>query len=156
MDGLFDSPRKSMPRRRELKSIASGIASLCVSRNNDIFGYWGVGAIYRLALIQGVADVSIDFDRATDDSPELSAFRASFLERFSSARHGLSCFVRSFAVEFRFDPYSWSDVRGQCSRVTCCVHIIDDLGKRRSASAETFCYPHDPRFETKSTRAIKP
>jgi hypothetical protein len=145
-----------MPRRRELKSIACGIASFCVSRNNDIFGYWGVGVIYRLALTRGVAAVSIDFGSTTDESPELSAFRAGFLERFQVARHGLSSFVQSFAVEYRFDPYSWSEFRGQCSRVTCCVHIVDDLGKRRSASAETFCYPHDPRFESKSTRAIQP
>jgi hypothetical protein len=144
-----------MPRRRELKSIASGIASFCVSRNNDIFGYWGVGMICRLALTQGIETVSIDLGSTKDDGPELAAFRAGFLERFQSARHGLSSFIRGFAVEFRFDRYSWSEVRGQCSRVTCCVHIIDDLGKRRSASAETFCYRHDPRFESKSTRAIK-
>jgi hypothetical protein len=144
-----------MPRRRELKSIASGIASFCVSRNNDLFGYWGVGVICRLALSRGVEQLSIDFHSSADDCPELSAFRACFLERFQGARHNLSSFIQSFAVEYRFAPYSWSEVRGQCSRVTCCVHIIDDLGKRRSASAETFCYPHDPRFETKSTRAIK-
>ena len=144
-----------MPRRRELKSIASGIASFCVSRNNDIFGYWGVGIICRLAVTQGIKAVSIDLDRRHDDSPEFAAFRSGFLERFQSARHGLSCFVRGFAVEFRFEPYSGSEVRGQRFRVTCCAHIIDDLGKRRSASAETFCYPHDPRFEHRSTRAIK-
>ena len=142
-----------MPRRRELKSIARGIASFCVSRNNDIFGYWGVGVIYRLALTQGVAAVSIDVVSTQDDDPELAAFRAGFLAKFQAARHGLSSFVQGFTVEYRFDPYSWSDVRGQCSRVMCCVHIIDDLGKRRSASAETFCYPHDPRFESKSSRA---
>jgi hypothetical protein len=144
-----------MPRRRELKSIASGIASFCVSRNNDIFGYWGVGVIYRLALAQRVATVSMDLGSTQDDSPELAAFRAGFLARFQAARHGLSSFVQGFVVEYRFDPYSWSDVRGQCSMVTCCIHITDDLGKRRSASAETFCYPHDPRFETKSTRVNK-
>lgn len=144
-----------MPRRRELKSIASGIASFSVSRNNDIFGYWGVGIICRLAVTQGIKAVSIDFDSRRDDIPELAAFRAGFLERFQSARHGLSSFVRDYAVEFRFDPYSWSEVRGQCFRVICCVHIIDDLGKRCSASAETFCYSHDPRFERRSTRAIK-
>jgi hypothetical protein len=145
-----------MPRRRELKSIASGMASFCVSRNNDIFGYWGVGVICRLALKRGVEQLSIDFHSTTDDGPELSAFRAGFLERSEGTRHNLSSIIQSFAVEYRFDPYSWSDVRGQCSRVTCCVHITDDLGKRRSASAETFCNPHDPCFETKSARAINP
>ena len=149
------SPKKSMPRRRELKSIASGIASFCVSRNNDIFGYWGVGVIFRLALTQGITAVSIDLGSTQDDSPELAAFRAGFLARFQAARHGLSSFVQGFAVEYRFHPYSWSSVRGQRSRVTCCVHIIDDLGKRRTASAETFCYPHDPHFESKSNRANK-
>ena len=144
-----------MPRRRELKSIASGIASFCVSRNNDIFGYWGVGVIYQLALMQGVATVSIDLSTMHDHSPEIAAFRSGFLARFRDARHGLSSFVHGFTVEYHFDRYSKSDVRGQCSRVTCCVHIIDDLGKRRTASSVTFCYPHDPRFETRSTRANK-
>lgn len=111
--------------------------------------------IYRLALTQGVEAVSIDLASTQEDSPELAAFRAGFFARFQAACHSLSSFVQGFAVEYRFDPHSWSDVRGQYSRVTCCVHIIDDLGKRHSALAITFCYPHDPRFETKSTRANK-
>lgn len=144
-----------MPRRRELKSIASGLASFCVSRNNDIFGYWGVGVICRLALAQGVTVISIDLGTTQDDGPELAAFRAGFLARFQAARHGLSSFVQGFSVEYQFVPNSWSEVHGQYFKVMCSVHITDDLSKRYSASAETYCYPHDPRSEIKSARANK-
>jgi len=141
-----------MARRRELKSIASGLAWYCVSRNNDIFGYWGVGVIYRLAMDGGIETISLSMDAALSGCPELQFFKKCFLDRACVASHDLSCFVEGFEVEFRFDPYSLSEVRGCCARVMCRVHIIDDLGKRRSASSVTFCYPHDPRFEVRSNR----
>ena len=145
-----------MARRRELKCIASGLAHHCVSRNNDIFGYWGVGILHRLAKERVVESLSIPvMSSASSESPgpELRSFKASFLERFQAARHGLVRRVETIEVEFRFERHSYCKVRGQCARATCTVHLIDDLGKRRSASASTFCYPHDPRFEQRSTRA---
>jgi hypothetical protein len=146
-----------MPRRRELKSIASGLARHCVSRNNDISGYWGVGILHRLAQKRACESISISVMESSEPlCPELRSFKTSFLERFQAARHGLLEVVEDCEVEFRFEPHAWLEGRGQYARVTCTVHLIDDLGKRRTASASTYCYPHDPRFESRSARAHQP
>ena len=143
-----------MPRRRELKSIASGLAHHCVSRNNDISGYWGVGMLYGLAQKRSVGSISIPVLNSSELSDfECRSIRTFLRERLQSARHGLIGFVEDCEVDFRFEPYSCLEGRGQCARVICTVTLIDDLGKRRPASASTYCYAHDPRFETRSTRA---
>jgi len=38
-----------MPRRRELKSVASGMATFSICRNNDVNGYWALGVLCREA-----------------------------------------------------------------------------------------------------------
>ena len=88
-----------MARRRELKSIASGIAAHCVSRNNDIGGYWAMGIIYGIANERGVDSVSVDIMSDESLCPELSAFRRLFREQFGSADHPLYRFITGFVVE---------------------------------------------------------
>lgn len=141
-----------MARRRELKSIASGIAAYCVSRNNDIGGYWAMGIFLRLALAQGSDAISIVTSNS-DSRPEIEEFRQNFLSQFQSSQHPLYRFISGFTVDFKFDPYSHSNLWGQMYRVTCTVHILDDLGKQRSASAISHCYPHNPAWEIRSARA---
>ena len=141
-----------MARRRELKSIASGFASHCISRNNDTFGYWALGMIYNVARKSGEDLISIDCTSGEPLPKALAEFRRLFLERFETGDSPLYRFIRGFVVDFHFEPYATSAVRGQQARVICTVHIIDDLDMRRSASATTFCYPHNPLFERKSTR----
>ncbi|MCF6312382.1 MAG: hypothetical protein L3J39_08015 [Verrucomicrobiales bacterium] len=141
-----------MSRRRELKSIASGIAGYCVSRNNDIDGYWAIGVIYNIAIARGSYLVPINISSNAPICPELSAFRKLFRDRFELIGNPLYHFIKGFIVEFQFTPYAVSKSRGQQACATCTVHIIDDLNKRRSASATTFSYPHNCQFELKSTR----
>lgn len=143
---------KQMARRRELKSIASGIAAHCVSRNNDIDGYWALGIIYEIATELETDFVSIDITSNIPVCSRIAAFRRTFRDQFGSISHDLSHFITGFIVDFRFELYAISRSRGPQARATCTVHIIDDLGRRRSASAGTFCYIHDPQFENKSTR----
>ena len=42
-----------MPRRRELKGVAYGMAGKFVSRNTDLDGYWAIGVMYRSANDNG-------------------------------------------------------------------------------------------------------
>jgi hypothetical protein len=140
-----------MPRRRELKSVASGFASHCVSRNNDIGGYWALGIIYKSALETGTDEVRVAIMSGDPVSAQLKAFRQSFRER-ASAQLSQSHFIQDIVVAFRFEPYSIHPLRGPLARTICTVHIIDDLNVSRTATASTFCYTHDPRFENKSTR----
>ncbi len=140
-----------MPRRRELKSVASGCAAHCVSRNNDIAGYWALGIIYKSVLETATDEVRVAIISDETLTEHLKAFRQSFRERFS-ADHRLSHFIHDIVVVFRFEPYAILSVRGPLARAICTVHIIDDLKVSRTATASAFCHTHDPRFETKSTR----
>lgn len=141
-----------MPRRRELKSIASGMATFCVCRNNDIGGYWGLGVLCKHAQELSVSHVSIEILSDAPAAPPIQSIRGNFRERFGSHRHHLSEFARGFYVKFEFEPYSKSDIRGTRFRGTCSVSIVDDLGISRSATASKLCYSHNPQFECKSTR----
>jgi hypothetical protein len=144
-----------MARRRELKSIASGLAWHCLSRNNDINGYWGVGMICLLAQERGCSEITIPIlPRAF-----LSGFEAEFRDQMS---HRVACWsfplkhlVEAYSICFSFEPHSVLAPRGQRYRVTCSAILTDDLGKRREASAQTLCFAHNPAFELQSTRANK-
>jgi hypothetical protein len=142
-----------MARRRELKGIAGGIAMHCASRNNDISGYWALGIIYKIATGHGVPIISIDIASAKNLCAELAEFRRLFRERYHFSSLRLYQFISNIVVDFKFEPYSVSEHRGQTARATCTVHIIDDLGKARSASAVTFCRAHAPRLEARSARS---
>lgn len=142
-----------MARRRELKSIASGLAWHCLSRNNDINGYWGVGMICLLAEERGCSEISIPiFPRGF-----LSGIEAEFRDRMSQRvacwSFPLKDLVEACSICFRFNPHSMLDPRGQRYRVICSAILTDDLGKQREASAQTLCFAHDPAFELQSTRA---
>ena len=110
-----------------------------------------MGIIYRSALETGTDEVRVAVMSDESLPKHLKAFRQSFRERFST-EHRLSHFIRDIVAVFRFEPYSLSSVRGPLARAICTVHIIDDLNVSRTATASTFCYTHDPRSETKSTR----
>lgn len=141
-----------MPRRRELKNLASGMATYCVCRNNDIGGYWGLGVLCKHAQEISAAELSIEI--MSDDpvaAPE-QAVRDNLRGRFSSHRRHLPELARAILVTFAFESYSKSDLRGTRFRGTCTVCIKDDWGVSRSASASQLCYPHNPKFEHKSTR----
>jgi hypothetical protein len=141
-----------MPRRRELKSLAGGMATYCVCRNNDIGGYWGLGVLCRHAQEISVTELSIQIlSEEPADGPR-SAVRDNLRERFVAHCRHLPRFARSILVTFVFEAYSRSEIQGIKFRGTCTVSIKDDLGVSRSASASQLCYPHNPEFEHRSTR----
>ena len=142
-----------MARRRELKSIASGLAWHCLSRNNDINGYWGVGIICRLARERGTREITIPIFPRTFLSGFEAEFREQMSQRVERWNFSLKDFVEACSICFSFQPHSMLAPRGQRYQVTCSTILTDDLGKQREASAQTLCFAHDPAFELQSTRA---
>ena len=49
-----------MARRREFRNIGVGLLSSFVSRNNDVYGYWGIGKLYSHMLASKSMILSID------------------------------------------------------------------------------------------------
>lgn len=142
-----------MPRRSELRSLASGMTTFCVCRNNDIGGYWGLGVLCRNAQNRGDFEISFQIlPGVAIADPELSV-RRNVHQRFFSQPSRLTDLTREIFLNFSFEPFSKSDFRGTRFKGTCTVSITDDLGVSRTASASHFCYPHNPEFESRSTRA---
>ena len=50
-----------------LKSIGDGILSSFVSRNNDVYGYWGIGKLYNWMLASKSMTIKIDLLKNTID-----------------------------------------------------------------------------------------
>lgn len=75
-----------MARRRELKCVASGIAQYCVSRNNDLGGYWGLGVLYRLAQKMAVDSLQVDFMSEDGLPKQLALFRRNFKDRYGNKK----------------------------------------------------------------------
>jgi len=146
-----------MARRRELKGIASGLAQHCVSRNNDQGGYWALGLILKAAIEHQEYDFTVDIMSDAALRPELETFRRHFQEKFSGDECRLNEYISGFVVDFGIALHSYAGARKGIVeyRVTCRVHIVDDLGKSWTASAAAYCYPHDPALERRSTRAGK-
>lgn len=141
-----------MPRRRELKSIASGMAMHCVSRNNDIGGYWALGILYRFALEAGADCLRVDI-MSDEDLPEaLVLFRRNFRSHYGDKDYRFRHFIAGLIVEFEFESSSRTETGDNSTQGKCHIHVIDDMGKRWSAMACTYCNAHDPAHECKSTR----
>jgi len=142
-----------MTRRRELKSIASGLAWHCLSRNNDINGYWGVGIFCLLTKERGCSEISIPIFPRVPLSGVEAEFRDQMSRRIECWNFPLKDLVVACSISFGFEAHSMLSLRGQRYRVTSLAVLTDDLGKQRKASAQTLCFAHDPAFELQSTRA---
>lgn len=49
-----------MPRRKDLKHIASALGASFISRYNDVGGYWGIGKLCLLSYQYNHSSVCID------------------------------------------------------------------------------------------------
>lgn len=150
-----------MPRRKELKGIAFGIASSFSSRNNDVDGYWALGVLYKLAAEAGSYCFSLNlkdgesapaflFSRRIADP--YCAFLGEQLEKKGFAwGHVASAII---AVDFNVSPTkkqimfksTWGEP------FVCRVHLTDDLNRVWSSEFRGWCGIHDPVREHRSTR----
>ena len=148
-----------MPRRRELKNIASGVYGSFISRNNDVGGYWGIGKLCLLAqqhetniirlnlLAESIFPASAEFHR-------LVAGYHSFLQKHLVARHLPKNWATSAIIELDFKavPPSGKHIPivtwGSLFKLT--VAITDDMGKNYTITGYSYCGPHNPKKESKS------
>ena len=49
-----------MGKRKLLKNIANGIINSFISRNNDVYGYWGIGKLCSLMIKSKSMTIEID------------------------------------------------------------------------------------------------
>ena len=146
-----------MSNLRTLKGLVNSLADTFVSRNNDVFGYWGMGLLYREANESCSNEVVIELlsgriDGETAVSAELSARYQVKLARWCESRNvnlAGAKVTAKFGLPSSSRSRDWNDF-GEPFIVT--FHLTDSSGKTAVASREGWCRVHDPRLENRSTR----
>lgn len=125
-------------------------------------GYWGIGKLCLLAQQRETRSVQVDLlaKSLTPASPEFSKLVSGYfliLQRHLSARRIPENWVTSATIELDFKPESPAGklisavTWGSLFRLT--VTITDDMKKVYSIYGYSYCGPHNPRKESKSTGA---
>lgn len=141
---------RAMASRRVLASVADGVASAFVNRDNDVEGWWAPGLLigetapanpaYQLDMLTGET-VPRKINPALD---ELGPAWARYFA-WTLARHGVpSTRVASASLIVRFDYEasvpSWR-FDGTDQPFVCTVTITDDRGRCHERSALSHCAP---------------
>ena len=148
-----------MARRKEFKAIAEGLVTSFASRNNDVYGYWGIGKLYSHMVSSGSMILRIDLIHRSIE-PQNDEFKL-LIDEFSNrlitqiGKRGLKrdymskaeLIVTGYPKES--SPYSG---RMATNRVNCKLVITDDLNREYFSEANTWCREHNPKMELKSTR----
>ena len=150
-----------MPRRAELKSVASGVLGSFVSRNNDCFGYWAIGLLYERALEASNKEISFNLVGVGDKEhvPALdTALRSKYCEMLAglmSRRSLPASWVKAADITIKFE------FAGKVGRILARLEmpymaqlsITTDVGKNLSVRHIGACWPHEPNREYRSGRA---
>jgi Cysteine-rich CPCC len=148
---------KSVSRRRSrIKDVSYALLDQFDSRNNDLDGYWAVGQLYKYALKEGVLAVSLDIlggktTPANQACEQVAQIYRTVLKRHLRNRDISLEWLQSVIISISFknatgakkfrssygDPYV-------CEVVIKCVS-----GCVRSSARTGYCWPHDPKRETK-------
>lgn len=150
-----------MARRKELKNVASGLYGSFISRNNDVEGYWGIGKLCLFAQERETRFVRLNLlaNSTAPQSVEFSKLIVGyhlFLQKHLFVRGILMSWVSSAIVELDFAPEHPTGkpiqrmTLGNLFKLT--VAITDDRNKHHIVCGYNYCRPHDPRFESKSSR----
>jgi len=144
-----------MPRRRQLKGVAAGIASSFISRNNDLDGYWSLGILYKSISETGVFVITLNL-LTGESSPEFKSSKRVVRPYYEYLlkqieNNGFEIFqISSAIVEIEFNTtqskmllcrYTWGDP------FVCRVSITDDLNKKHVYEDHGCCRKHDPNKE---------
>lgn len=150
-----------MPRRKDLKHIASALCGSFISRYNDVGGYWGIGKLCLLSYQYNHSSVCIDLFHGSispysDEFSQLIADYKAFVSARIAAKAIPEAWVLSIVIELDFDPpyphpkhipvTTW----GKLFQLS--VGITDDHARSHRAIRYGYCAPHDPQKELKSGR----
>ena len=152
-----------MPGSRALSGIANGLVETFVSRNNDVFGYWGIGQLRNETEDRGSHAVELDLfsEQPGPKRPVASHLITRYLGYLSAAlaRAGFppSLVVRArILVEFgSFGDACAPDLFNTLGEpFNCKAVLVERNGKAFSAVRGGLCRRHDARCELQSMRAF--
>lgn len=143
-------------RKTKLKDIAASIIEQFISRNNDFGGYWALGCLYKQTIKEGKQSVSIDLPRGEVDLTDDKFDCIAQVLRTHMRRHARVRGVSYDDFESAVITVSFNDDRGArkfrsaCGDPFVCEITLSDIaGKSVSQSRTGYCWPHDPRRESR-------
>jgi hypothetical protein len=154
-----------MPRRSELKSIASGVLGSFVSRNNDIGGYWGLGKLFLYARQRAESQLSIiliprELMPSIEPLATVARKYGNMLVSIMERRYLPASWLLSASIEIEFESSSVKpqifDPHRASRPFRCRLVFIDDLGRKHECAAAGRCWPHNPHREARSARYKRP
>lgn len=151
-----------MARRKEFKTIASGLLSSFVSRNNDVYGYWGIGKLYSHMVASKSMTLKIDliYKKIEPKNIEFEVLISEFYERMMTQiknRRINIDHLKSAEIILEGFPNEPITSLGQIApnKMNCKLNIKDDLNRTHSSEANVQCSEHNPNKESKSGRKYK-
>jgi hypothetical protein len=146
-------------RRKELKSIASGVYGSFISRNNDVAGYWGIGKLCLLARERCTTIVRLDLleESIVPEGSEFAKLVAGYeakLKAHLAARKIPEGWVTSAIIELDFKPEypvgKQIPIRTWGNLFKLTVRICDDKQRRHEVHGYSYSAPHDQTRESRS------
>jgi len=146
-------------KKRTLKGIANGLICSFVSRNNDVYGYWGIGKLCSLILSvepmiievdlidKGMMPFDSEFNLLISEFSnrllrDLKKFKLS-IDSLNEVKIILKCYPDDAIPEYRkIAPH----------RMNCSIEIIDKFNVKQTISKNVWCREHNTESESKSTR----
>ena len=146
-----------MARRKLLKNITQGLLNSFISRNNDVYGYWGIGKLFSLMIEKNQNLIEIDLlnNNISPYKQEfellIEEYKNRLIYKMENVGLKLSCVQKAKIELIRKDEkvITSSKLYGH---VECTFLVIDDLNNSYSFKKEVSCKMHDPNIENKSTR----
>jgi hypothetical protein len=147
-----------VPRRKELKSILSGILGSFNSRNNDLGGYWAMGKIYLSAQQKGISNLEFDFLNA-NVSPNIESLipisqtynkiLLSLLNKHNIPRDWLVAATLEIIFNCDYEKQYHYFGKALGDRYLCKMRFDTDLGVTTILKVGGICWAHDPKRESK-------
>lgn len=146
-------------KKRILKHIASGLISSFISRNNDVYGYWGIGKLCSFILDKNLNSVEIDLinRQILPNNNEFNLLVAQFSDRLitqlainklslkniNEAKILLRCYENNSINELR---------KSSPHKMICRIEVIDRNNDLIVLEKSVWSRKHNPNREQKSTR----
>ena len=146
-----------MARRKLLKNITQGLLNSFVSRNNDVYGYWGIGKLFSLMIEKNQNLVEIDLlnNNISPYKPEfeflIEEYKNRLINQIENVGLKLS-YVQKAKIELIRKDEKIITSSKLYGLLECTFLVIDDLNKSYSFKKEVSCKMHDPKVEIKSAR----
>ncbi len=152
-----------MPRRKELKSVAYGVADHFVSRYNEIDGYWALGILYKQANHNKIHTITLDIIKQEIhpnqiDPTDLLTYFHSYLNKLLINHHFKPAIIQKAIIEINFHIQA-TDLENLYKNIygdpfECTVYLTDDLHKTFFSKRRGCCKEHSKEKECQSLRVL--